>query len=223
MDYLSNDKRLTVRYPLIRTKERVLVRGFFVWKRRNVMGTNYYLMSRNKELMQTCFAEKSTWGVHNEEYAVVNEPYFGYRCHLNKTSYGWRPLFQRHRAFDTFRKLEAFYREHQADLEIYDEYGEKYTWEEYFSKIFRHSKHEPKPVKWVYQVDPMFGGQKPSLHTVNCKKDEADLYIPFNHVEYEETQHRARLKFRVYERRYGKEEYWNDPDYLFDWAEGEFS
>ena len=23
------------------------------------MGTNYYFMSRNKELMQTCFAEKS--------------------------------------------------------------------------------------------------------------------------------------------------------------------
>ena len=55
------------------------------------MGTNYYFMSRNKELI-----------------------------HLNKLSCGWRPLFQKHRAFDSFRKLEAFYREHQADLEIYD-------------------------------------------------------------------------------------------------------
>ena len=26
------------------------------------MGTNYYFMSKNKELLQTCFAEKSEWG-----------------------------------------------------------------------------------------------------------------------------------------------------------------
>jgi len=62
------------------------------------MGTNYYFMSRNKELI-----------------------------HLNKLSCGWRPLFQKHRAFDSFRELEAFYREHQADLEIYDEYGRQYS------------------------------------------------------------------------------------------------
>ena len=82
------------------------------------MGTNYYFMSRNKELMQTCFAEKSDWGVLGEEYTIVDEPYLGYRCHLNKLSCGWRPLFQKHRAFDSFRELEAFYREHQADLEF---------------------------------------------------------------------------------------------------------
>ena len=32
-------------------------------KRRIAMGTNYYFMSRNKELMQVYFAEKSEWGV----------------------------------------------------------------------------------------------------------------------------------------------------------------
>lgn len=60
------------------------------------MGTNYYFMSRNKELMQTCFADKSEWGVLGEEYTIVDEPYLGYRCHLNKLSCGWRPLFQKH-------------------------------------------------------------------------------------------------------------------------------
>lgn len=39
------------------------------------MGTNYYFMSGNKELMQTCFAEKSEWGVLGEEYTIVDEPY----------------------------------------------------------------------------------------------------------------------------------------------------
>ena len=53
------------------------------------MGTNYYFMSRNKELMQTYFAEKSEWGVLGEEYTIVDEPYLGYRCHLNKLSCGW--------------------------------------------------------------------------------------------------------------------------------------
>ena len=38
------------------------------------MGTNYYFMSRHKELMQTYFAEKSEWGVFGEEYTIVDEP-----------------------------------------------------------------------------------------------------------------------------------------------------
>ena len=59
------------------------------------MGTNYYFISRNKELMQTYFAEKSEWGVLGEEYTIVDEPYLGYRCHLNKLSCGWRPLFRK--------------------------------------------------------------------------------------------------------------------------------
>ena len=33
---------------------------------------------------------------------------------------------------------------------------------------------------------------------------------------------KARQKFGVYERDYGDMKYWNDPDYLFDWTEGEF-
>lgn len=140
---------------------------------------------------------------------------------MNKLSLGWRPLFQKHKAFDTFRKLETFYREHQTDLEIYDEYGEKYTWEEYFDRIYRHSLREPSPMKWVYEVDTMFPDKKPSLHTVSCSEAEAELYLPFNHEEYQETRQKARRRFHVYERRYGEVKYWNDPDYLFDWTEGE--
>ena len=167
------------------------------------MGTNYYFMSRNKELMQTCFAEKSEWGVLGEEYTIVDEPYLGYRCHLNKLSCGWRPLFQKHRAFDSFRKLEAFYREHQADLEIYDEYRRQYSWEEYFETVYTHSRCHPEPVKWVYEVNPMSPDKKPHLRTVGCCEEEAELYSPFNHIEYEKTLQKARQKFGVYEREYG--------------------
>ena len=186
------------------------------------MGTNYYFMSKNKELMQTCFAGKTECGVLEEEYSIVDEPFLGYHCHLNKLSYGWRPLFQKHKAFDSFRKLEEFYREHQADLEIYDEYGKKYSWEEYFETVYEHSRRSTEPVKWVYEVDPMFSSKEPNLHTVSCCEAEAELYVPFNHMEYEETLNKARSKFCVYERRYGEEKYWSDPEYLFDWTEGEF-
>lgn len=186
------------------------------------MGTNYYFMSRNKELMQTCFAEKSEWGVIDEEYTIVDEPYLGYRCHLNKLSCGWRPLFQKHRAFDSFRKLEAFYREYQADLEIYDEYGRQYSWEEYFETVYTHSRRHPEPMKWVREVNPMSPNKELNLRTVECSEEEAELYSPFNHIEYKKTLQKARQKFGVYEREYGETKYWNDPDYLFDWTEGEF-
>lgn len=37
------------------------------------MGTNYYLMSRNKELMQNNFAINNKWGVYGEEYRIVDK------------------------------------------------------------------------------------------------------------------------------------------------------
>lgn len=77
-------------------------------------------------------------------------------------------------------------------------------------------------MKWVYEVDPMFSSKEPSLHTVSCDEDEAELYVPFSHMEYEETLKKARFKFCVYERRYGEEKYWSDPENLFDWTDGEF-
>ena len=110
----------------------------------------------------------------------MDEPYLGYRCHLNKLSCGWRPLFQKHRAFDSFRKLEAFYREHQADLEIYDEYGRQYSWEEYFETVYAHSRCQPEPMKWVYEVTTMSPDKKPHLRTVGCSEEEAELYTLFH-------------------------------------------
>lgn len=44
----------------------------------------------------------------------------------------------------------------------------------------------------------------------------------YKDMEYEETLNKARSKFCVYERRYGEEKYWSDPEYLFDWTDGEF-
>lgn len=187
------------------------------------MGTNFYLMSRNKELMQTHFASKSEWGVFDEEYSIVDEPYLGYECHLNKLSGGWLPLFQRHKAFQTFNQLKDFYEEHKEEIDIYDEYGKRYSWDKYFDRVYKHSLREKEPMKWVYGIDEVFHDKRPTLHLVPCQEKEAEIYLPFNHKEYAKSEAEAARRLRV-PRGYVMElKYWDDPDYLFDWTEGEFS
>ena len=44
-------------------------------ERRGNMGTNFYFMCRDKELVQNNFAIKESWGIHSEEYEIVDEPY----------------------------------------------------------------------------------------------------------------------------------------------------
>ena len=72
------------------------------------MGTNFYLMSRSKKLIRENFAVEKDYGITDEEYEIVDEPYLGYQVHLNKLSCGWRPLFQRHKNIKTFKELEDF-------------------------------------------------------------------------------------------------------------------
>lgn len=52
------------------------------------MGTNFYLMSRNKKLMREHFAVETEYDIKDIEYAIVDEPYLGYEIHLNKLSWG---------------------------------------------------------------------------------------------------------------------------------------
>ena len=52
------------------------------------MGTNFYLFSKNKKLVQK-YAPYS--------YELTDEPDFGYEIHIAKTSCGWLPSFQAHK------------------------------------------------------------------------------------------------------------------------------
>ena len=121
------------------------------------MGTNFYLMSRNKKLMREHFAVETEYDIKDIEYAIVDEPYLGYEIHLNKLSWGWRPLFQRHKTIKTFKELEEF-----------------------------------------------------------CLKNKSVISI------YKAKEQLAKERFHVHERLWCKERYWEDPDYPFDWTEGEF-
>ena len=41
------------------------------------MGTNFYLMSRNKKLMREYFAVETEYTIKDIEYEIVDEPYLG--------------------------------------------------------------------------------------------------------------------------------------------------
>ena len=191
------------------------------------MGTNYYLMTRNKQLAHKYFAVEHDWGVADEEYRIVDNPYLGYEIHLNKCSMGWRPLFQRHKEFKSWKELERFYLDHADGLEIYDEYGRQFSWDQYKKIIFDHAAREPEPMKWQYGIDPFdkFFSDNPKkrIFLDKCDPEEAEIWTPFNHIEYFKTERRARGKW-CYEYYYEPAlEYWNDPDYKIDWTEGDFS
>ena len=186
------------------------------------MGTNFYLVSKSKKLMRKYFAVEKEYGITEEEYKIVDEPYLAYQVHLNKLSIGWRPLFQRHRAIRTFKELKDFCLENKNIVGIYDEYGKKYTWKQYYDRVYSHSKRQPEPFKWVYEIDPFFKDRGPTLYTVPCSEYEAEIYMPFSHRIYAEKEKQARKRFHVPERPWYNVKYWEDPNYPFDWTEGEF-
>lgn len=193
------------------------------------MGTNYYMITKNSKIAHEHFANRldvTGWEEYvDQEYELSDIPDFHYVIHLNKLSYGWRPLFQIHKAFSTFAQLEQFYKEHEKDLLIKDEYGEEFDWDEYKKEIFDHAERTPHPVKWVYEEDKICGKPgKKYLHTVSCKPEEADLWTPFDHVERHRSEVEAQRRFQAWGAYVGYDPgYINDPDYLIDWVTGEFS
>ncbi len=186
------------------------------------MGTNFYLMSNNKKLIQEHFAVEKTYGFTDEEYKIVDEPYLGYQVHLNKLSAGWRPLFQRHRTIKTFKDLEKLCLDNKNIVGIYDEYGKKYTWKQYFDRVYDHGQRTPEPRKWVCEKNPYSKEDDYIVQTTVCSEDEAEIYIPFNHKIYDKMEKEAQKKFGIQDRFWLDVKYWEDSDYPFDWTEGEF-
>ena len=147
------------------------------------MGTNYYLMSKSKKLMREYFAVETDYGTTDEEYEIVDEPYLGYQVHLNKLSAGWRPLFQKHKTIKTFKELEEFCLNNNNVVGIYDEYGRKYSWQQYFDRVYSHSQRQPEPFKWVYEIDPVLRivNKQCKLYPVQSRRRR---YICRSAIEY---------------------------------------
>ena len=93
----------------------------------------------------------------------------------------------------------------------------------YYSKLDEKNKRPSLIGKSVRdKIDAIFNDSRPTLHVVHCTEQEAEIHIPFCHKEYDEQKKQAQRRFHVYERPWRDVKYWKDPDYPFDWTEGEF-
>lgn len=90
------------------------------------MGTNFYLMTKNKEHRDLYFGY---------DYELTDTPDWGYRIHIAKTSYGWLPLFEAHRGIESVKQLKDVYR--SGEFIIADEYGTVYSWDEFDKRVLQ--------------------------------------------------------------------------------------
>lgn len=64
----------------------------------------------------------------------------------------------------------------------------------------------------------------PTLHTIPCEPEEADIWCPFIHDEYAKSEKAARKKYHLEQYDYGiVMNYSEDPDYPIDWCDRKFS
>lgn len=173
------------------------------------MGTNFYMMTKSKKLVEKHFPC---------EYEIVDTPYFGYEIHIGKRSAGWKPLFQEHKnAYDSVKGMKEFIRKHQKSIRIFDEYCREFTLEELEDELItwgeqqqiRYMKHIPEGVP-----DEVFGGKK---YLVESTKDDYDITIPFDHMEYE------KLEIERDNWRYGRQSYYSKDKDGYDFMKGDFS
>ena len=189
-----------------------------------MMGTNYYFLTKDKALVQEYFARKTDYGVADDEYRLTDDPYLAYEIHICKFSSGWRSLFQSHHCFSSLKELDLFYLKHSRQLEIYDEYNRLIAWNELKKTAVDRAAQYIAPVKWVYELDDQFQlSNNKTLHTIECTPEEAELWLPFDHIVYQKTEMEACRRFHLKPAFDWRLNYWNDPDYPVDWTEGDFS
>lgn len=140
------------------------------------MGTNFYLFTKNSKIAYRYF---------RDEFELVDVPELGYEIHIGKRSAGWKPLFQRHdNAYTSVRELKQFIINHNDDLEIFNEYGEKFdlqglereliNWAD--NQTVRHLKYVPDGIENV-----VFGFKE---YFVDGTPEDFDIKTPFDHIEY---------------------------------------
>ena len=142
-----------------------------------LLGTNFYMMTKNKELVETYFPC---------EYEIVDSPYFGYEIHIGKRSLGWKPCFEWHeKAYKSVEEMKNFISDHSNDIEIYDEYDDIFTLEELQSELIDWSEQQRiRYMKYIPEgvPDEVFGGK---TYLIESTKDDYDITIPFDHIKYD--------------------------------------
>lgn len=90
------------------------------------MGTNYYMITKDKDCRDRCFGF---------DYEIADTPDWGYICHICKLTGGWKPLLQSHEKHSSFAGLKAICL-NNPEIRIIGEYGEYFTWQD-FEKTVR--------------------------------------------------------------------------------------
>ena len=144
------------------------------------MGTNYYIYSKNREFVKEYFPD--------DEYSIVDEPDFGYWIHIGKTSMGWKPIFRYHKwAYKSIREMIDFFKQHNNDITVYNEYGERvYD----IDPIIHYADGYPRE-KCIWGKDNIFGGYDVVRAPENYTGKDY-IYTPFSHKEYENFTNRYR-------------------------------
>lgn len=129
------------------------------------MGTNVYFLSKDKNAVHKYFGRDS--------YALTDEPYFAYEVHVMKRSAGWLPLWQAH---ENCTSVSDYRKAYDSGLfAIYDEYGDKYNWEEFWEQfaMFNGGVRGEMPLEHI-DID------KQSPFYDPCMPD----HVPVSHFEY---------------------------------------
>ena len=105
------------------------------------------------------------------------------------------------------------------EIRIFDEYRREFTLEELEDELItwgeqqeiRYMKHIPEGVP-----DEVFGGKK---YLVESTKDDYDITIPFDHIEYERLDPYKERHGYMYER----QSYYSKDNDGYDFMKGDFS
>ena len=129
------------------------------------MGTNFYLFSKNKGLAQT-YAPYS--------YELTDNPDFGYKIHIAKTSAGWLPVFQAHNhGMCSVADFKEAYE--TGGFRIFDEYGDEYSWEGFNKRVLQFNGG----IKGVAPREKIEQDKNSMLYDDNLPE-----YRPISHFEY---------------------------------------
>lgn len=134
------------------------------------MGTNFYLLTKNKKIAEQWSPRGAT---------LTDFPDFGYEIHIAKTSAGWLPLFQCHE--DTLSSVKDYKKAYDTGaFNIYDEYGNEYDWATFTERVlnFNGGVAGKLPAKSVPRntIDPNMPNTVPVSHFDYGNGKYADHY-----------------------------------------------
>ena len=135
------------------------------------MGTNFYMMTSDKEAANEWF---------EDSYELTDYPQWGYSIHVAKTSGGWKPLFQEHSRIHSVNDIKIIMS--TGKFSIYDEYGTVYTWNEFVKRVVDWNKDNPTAYTHVHPDRTM-----PNFHQIYGRCYPDDDFISADGYEFSHT------------------------------------